>query len=290
VAIRDFWEKRWGTPEPEPQLRSPALLAALADIDRLTQERPELVSLGRSLSGLLDAAFGRSILEPHWPIDAGLVREAWRRGVPAFRAGESAPDLDPSDFRATVLAICEVLRTENPEAGKLVEVDRLGTAFFQEWAEELLAGSQGLLVKGAGKIGVDPVLIESVLRLALLPYLATLSERLATIHPEGIWEHGSCPNCGSAPALGESRGLEQNRRWRCALCAADWAGRRLFCPFCDESDHRQRHYRYAEGEPDRHRLEICDSCGASLIVVSTLGPISPPGLLVAELATAHLRA
>ncbi len=45
---------------------------------------------------------------------------------------------------------------------------------------------------------------------------------------------------------------------------------------------------YVVGEESRYRLVVCDSCEFRLKVVSTLGPLSAPGLLVAELATAHL--
>src|SRR5205823_506094 len=103
-----------------------------------------------------------------------------------------------------------------------------------------------------------------------------------------VWSRGECPNCGSPPGLAESRGLEQRRYWRCGLCAADWPGERLRCPFCGQTDHRNLHYRFVEGEQGRHRLALCDTCGGRLRVVATLAPVSAPGLLVVELATAHL--
>ena len=88
--------------------------------------------------------------------------------------------------------------------------------------------------------------------------------------------------------MAESRGLEQRRRLRCGLCAADWEGERLRCPFCNETDHRKLSFVAVEGEQDRFRIALCDSCGGTLKVVATLAPISAPGLLVAELATTHL--
>ena len=57
---------------------------------------------------------------------------------------------------------------------------------------------------------------------------------------------------------------------------------------CGEADSRALRSTYVEGEGDRFRLACCDRCGFALKVVSTLAPLSPPGLLVTELATVHL--
>jgi hypothetical protein len=45
---------------------------------------------------------------------------------------------------------------------------------------------------------------------------------------------------------------------------------------------------FVEGEQDRFRLAICQRCGFRLKIVATLTPLSPPSLLVAELAAIHL--
>jgi FdhE protein len=284
VALRDRLKNPWGRREA----RSSALVSALADIERLIRERPELSKLGRTLAGLLEAAFAGPIPEPRWDVEPYLLVSAWQQGVPVFRAGESPPEIDRDDLRTRALAICEVLCEENPQARALREAIRRGRFDVSSWALAELTDPSEPLGNATEAIGVDLVLARSVVRLALMPVLSRLSERLASIRPEGIWERGHCPNCGNAPTLAESRGLEQGRRWRCGLCAADWAGQRLRCPLCDETDHRRLHYRFAEGEPDRYRLGLCDSCGGSLLVVATLSPLSSPGLLVAELATAHL--
>jgi len=137
-------------------------------------------------------------------------------------------------------------------------------------------------------LGLEPALVESVLRLVLLPGLADWSQQVCVQLTEGIWPSGQCPICGSGPALAESRGLEQRRRLRCDRCAADWPGEHFRCPFCCESDHRALRYTFVPGEQDRYRLSICDRCGGRIKIIATLAPLSPPGLLVAELAAIHL--
>jgi len=267
---------------------SPVLAAAVADLDRLTADRPELAAAGGTLAAVLRAAFAGAVPAglPH--ADPELLAAAWRAGVPAFRAGESPPGLDPDDLRARALAVVDVLMDQNPHAKPLRKALRDGSADPHAWAIGSLTERSEAVDEATAVLGLDSPLARSVLRLAVLPQLAARSEAIAALRPEGLWTRGGCPNCGNPPTLAESRGLEQRRHWRCGLCAADWEGHRLRCPFCGESDHGKLRYLFVEGQQDRHRLAVCDSCDGRLRVVSTLRPLSPPGLLVAELATVHL--
>ena len=88
--------------------------------------------------------------------------------------------------------------------------------------------------------------------------------------------------------LAESRGLEQRISYRCGLCAADWPGERLGCPSCGEAASKALHHSFIEGEQERCRLAHCDTCLYDWKVVSTLTALSPPAMIVADLATVHL--
>jgi FdhE protein len=88
--------------------------------------------------------------------------------------------------------------------------------------------------------------------------------------------------------LGEFRGLEQDRWLRCGLCAAGWEFPRLACPFCDNRDHHRLGHLHVEGEEARRRASTCEECRGYVKAVATLGALSAPGLLVADLATVHL--
>ena len=266
--------------EPPP---SPEVSAALADLERLVAERPELAPAARSLSNVIRAAFFDPVPDGSTHADPELLHAAWRSGVPAFRAGESPPALDAGDLRSRVVAVLDVLRAGNPLAGPFLDALKAGRADPHAWA---VAWLSDLAIDVPPDI--DEALARSVLRLSMLPVLSRVSGRLAPHRPDGLWSRGDCPNCGEPPSLAESRGLEQRRYWRCGLCAADWEGGRFRCPFCGEDDHRRLSYLFAEGEQDRYRLSVCASCGGRLKVVSTLAPLSAPALLVAELATVHL--
>lgn len=127
-----------------------------------------------------------------------------------------------------------------------------------------------------------------VLRLCALPVLQPLSRELEAHWQRASWSPGFCPACGSWPLLAEFRGLNQLRWLRCGLCAAAWPADRLFCPFCETRDHRQLQTLTVEGSEQSYRVMACDSCGRFLRGLCTLTPLTPPGLLVAELQTMPL--
>jgi hypothetical protein len=270
----------------------PAELAgALDDLQVLAAERPELEAPGRTLARVLVAAFGMSATlgRPYATGDderRAEVMRSWASGSPCVAV--AAPVFDPADLRARGLAICRALRADNPAAGALAGALRRGRVDWTLLADATVLGRPEAVGRGVREAGLEPVLVASVLRLTLLPVLAPCGEALAGHLTEGAWTAGACPFCGHPPLLAEARGLEGRRFLRCGLCAAGWPADRLRCPACGEADHRAILYRFVEGQGDRHRLALCETCGFGLKVVATLGPLSAPGLLVAELATVHL--
>ena len=291
MTIRDFlFGPRAGSEKELPPVPR-ELTGALPALNRLAAERPELAPASRTLAAALRAVY--EVTDP--PEDAPphadpeVLEAAWRAGVPAVRAGDAPPTIDAATLARRAVSLCRALGPTNPNAAALGAAIGDGRADLHAWSLAALA-DPGWSPDGPTALGLDPLLTRSVMRLALFPTLSRLSSRLAAGRPEGVWTRGECPTCGSPPTLAESRGLEQRRYLRCGVCADDWPGERLRCPFCGETDHRRLHYRFVEGEQERYRLSLCDACGGSLPLVATLTPLSAPALLVAELATAHLAA
>jgi hypothetical protein len=274
----------------------PALVAALADLERLIAGRHELEAPGRVLARVLEAAFARPVAPMLPALDGnsaasaiGSIRASWQQGQPAIQGVLNL--LDGAAVAERTLAICEAVRSDQSSAAdrlhalvkghpeRVVELINPALALSDEAFEPAVRALEPKL---------EPRQVDSVLRLALLPMLAEWSKQVCTQLTDGAWPHGACPVCGSSPALAEARGLEQRRHLRCDRCAGDWPCRHFLCPFCGTSDHRSLHYAFVEGEQDRHRLAICDHCSGRLKIVATISPLSPPGLLVAELASIHL--
>ena len=255
---------------------------ATADLRRLALDRPELAGPAAALAPVIEVAFARPMGPPR-PVDAEAAARAWAGGQPFLRA--HPPEVVPSWLAAQVSAILHKLEPTNVDARPFRRAVRRDHDRLAGWGRRLIAGdADGVRLDARGR-AIDPDLAVSVLRIGLLPELRRHADALG--NPGDRWARGDCPCCGDRPALAELRGLEQALILRCGLCAAGWPGPRLGCPDCGSTDHRDRGLRHVDGEHDR-RLALCAACGGRLKIVSTLGPLSPPGLLVADLASVHL--
>jgi FdhE protein len=263
---------------------SAELIAALADLDRLGKERPDLEAPARSLSRLLEVAFFSPDDSTLAPFDLEALVRGWSEGTPAFRS--HPPDLDEPGLIARARSIAKAIGGE--DASALRAALRKNRVDLGSLAREVLAGRPEEVARRSAEVGVDPDRAASVLRLALLPALSRVSAAIDRVRPEGSWDRGDCPACGSRPLLAESRGLEQRIAYRCGLCASDWPGERLRCPACGESSPKALGYSFVEGEQERLRLAHCEACSGHWKVVATLSPLSAPGLLVADLVSFHL--
>jgi hypothetical protein len=298
-VVWGLFSKTRSVSRPEPANRQgwpPGLLAALADLERLIASRPELKAPGTVLARVLEVAFARPVAPMFPPIlgnsaesATGSIRTSWQEGQPALHG--ALDFVDGAVLAERTLAICEAVRSgDSPAADRFHAIIKGQPERVVDLIKPALALSDDAFKEAVRAMGpeLEPRQVDSVLRLALLPMVADWSRQICAQLTDDAWPHGACPVCGSAPALAEARGLEQRRHLRCDRCAGDWPCRHFLCPFCGTSDHRALHYAYVEAEQDRHRLAICDNCGCRLKIVATISPLSPPGLLVAELASIHL--
>jgi hypothetical protein len=289
---------RWGLgPGPGPVGKddlSPVVREALQELERLGVARPELSEPAESLSRIIRAAFSvegapEPALRPGEPATDSLIeriREGWCEGVAAVKVVR--PTLDPSRLAARAAAIAASSGPGAVGSGAFRRLVAGPPGRVAELAMTLLVDGDEALGAALEALGIGRDFATSALRLVLLGELGDWSARICSHLGEASWPRGACPVCGAWPAVGESRGLEQRRFLRCDRCAAGWPGGRLHCPFCGQDDHRALRFLHVDGEQDRYRMAVCDHCGGRVKLVATLAPISPPGLLVAQLATVHL--
>jgi len=95
----------------------------------------------------------------------------------------------------------------------------------------------------------------SSLKPSLVKFSGMISRYLAT---ENEWEKGYCPVCGSMPELSI---LEENgkRSFLCGFCGHQWQSKRVYCPFCENTDHDTLRYYEIEDE-EEYRVDVCDKC------------------------------
>jgi len=282
-VARGFLDKLLGRSTPPPEVAD-----ALAELQRLGTEHPSLSAPVAVLSDLLPILIEPPSSAVPLPIPHDRAAAKLASGVPLLR-GESL-SFDAKLLSRRWAEVCAIVGRHQPgdAAGQLAAAVKRGRLSVEDLAGAVLAGRAEDVSTRADALGLDAGLAATVLRFVLFPSLVSQNVTLAPLRSGTSWERGWCPTCGSWPLLGEFRGLEQVRWLRCGLCAAEWEFPRLACPFCDNRDHQQLGYLHIEGEESRRRAATCEQCRGYVKVLATLGPLSPPHLLVADVATLYL--
>jgi FdhE protein len=283
VANR-FVSRIFGSASENP----PEVKEALAELERLAARRPELSGPSALLTELLPVLFDKPDEVTALVLPAEHAAAKLAAGLPLLR-GEPLV-IDVRAFRKRWQQICAVMERHQKRgaAQRVSEILRGARWSAGELVGEMLAGQTDSIAQRAGEFALDADTVLSVLRLTMYPLMVSWSQALAELRQGTPWRHGYCPTCGSWPLLAEFRGLEQLRFLRCGLCAAEWEFPRLLCPFCGARDHEQLGYLHVEGEETKQRAATCENCHGYVKTLSTLATLSPPQLLVTELATTHL--
>lgn len=259
-------------------------------------------------------------------LDPAYAQHKLQQGIPLL-TGEALP-LDECATTALWLQLCRLLegRAERSALGTarslfnffnrevidapalLQRIEADDTAALRSAAAEQLRrtverGQLDLATVWAALFSADLYPIEQLARTLALdfPLLRTLSwqslqpalrawaEQLKSqITANQLWQHATCPMCGSAPTLSEIQGKEGARRLRCGVCGASWGYARLACAFCSTHNYRQLGYLAVEGEEEKYRLQTCNDCHSYLKVIVTYDPLPVDLLAVEDLATQHL--
>ena len=100
---------------------------------------------------------------------------------------------------------------------------------------------------------------------------------------------GSCPTCGSKPALARLRHDDGKRVLCCLLCHEEWTFARPGCPFCGNVDQDTLGTLMIDGV-DAHWLEVCESCRHYIKTMDQRNVAQTEGglPLLDDVATLHL--
>jgi len=261
---------------------------ALAELGKLAKESPELAGPAALLAEILPGLYQDLNHEAPPEISGEQAAAKLAGGMPLLRGEQIA--INAKSFRKRWFEICAAMERghKSGAAKRIADSLRREQLNAEEMIRELLAGRPESVHLQANNLDLDVETVASVLRLTLFPVLSSLCNVLSPLQQAARWEQGYCRVCGSWPLLGEFRGLEQLRFLRCALCAGEWEFPRLRCPFCGTRDHQLLGYLHVEGEETKYRAATCEHCHGYVKILSTLTPLSPPQLLVADLATTHL--
>jgi FdhE protein len=217
--------------------------------------------------------------------------------VRSVRAGEKFPLIEIKQFAhdkiesgKLFIAICRLAHEANPKlagaarrildaAEETVSPDALFTA--------LLSGDEALFENISAELEIEKQVLGFITYNSLKPSLCTCAEQLASyLNQSEPWLLGYCPVCGSAPILSilEDEGA---RSLTCSFCWYKWSVKRLYCPFCKNSDSKLLHYLFSEEEKDV-RVDLCDNCKKYIKTVDSRRAnrlIYPP---LEQISTLHL--
>jgi len=157
------------------------------------------------------------------------------------------------------------------------------TAFFSMILEE----KEDALEKLAANINIDKTILTLFGSHSISPSVEICARQLsAYLDKDARWDKGYCPICGTPPAFSVLRG-DGERFLICDLCQSEWQSRRIFCPFCENTDSGSLSYLYSDEEPE-YRVYLCGKCGGYVKTLDIRKIPRPLYLPLEQISTIHL--
>jgi len=215
-----------------------------------------------------------------------------------IKAKEGFPMLSKGDFSFNshlaarlFRSICRIAKRENEklkaEVGKIERALQRKEIDLEMCLLKALEGDQKYLSQIAADVGIDRGVMSFMLHTTIKPFVEVTASHLKDKVDEDMWDKGYCPICGSQPLMGELRGEEGKRIWTCSFCGTQWHGKRVMCPFCENTDQGSLRYFYTEKEK-AYRIDICDKCKRYIKTVDSRQLAEEIFLPVEDIATLHL--
>ncbi|MCP4689141.1 MAG: formate dehydrogenase accessory protein FdhE, partial [Desulfobacterales bacterium] len=148
-----------------------------------------------------------------------------------------------------------ICRTALKTGGEMAEeAENIGKALdsgdleIQSVFSSLLEESDDYLARMAESLGLNGEILGVLAYSSIKPSLELCAVDLSTrLDPDASWDKGYCPICGNPPALSVLR--DQGARGLvCGFCSHEWASKRIYCPFCENTDSETLQYFYSDDE------------------------------------------
>ena len=217
--------------------------------------------------------------------------------VLAVKTREELPLVNMADFVVDVKAgqilfkkICHILQSATEEMATCADVLLTAVGDSIQPADlfmSLLAADDDFFNKTAKKLNIDKKTLAFITYSSIKPSITMCAEQLSTYLEEDMQgEKGYCPICGNLPGLSTLHD-EGKRFLHCSFCWHEWVSKRVYCPFCDNTDSKSLHYFFSEEEKD-YRIYVCDNCKKYLKTIDSRKTdrlIYPP---LEQVASLHL--
>ena len=256
-------------PLPEPIARAPRTprneSREVAELKALRDRQPELTEAADMHLELLELyrrIQGRVPL-PSFVLHADTIARHNEQARPILRFEEIS--LEPTDLRLMVRQTADVLRRfgalEQADYDRIQELGR-DTQLVELVGYWYRANAERHVLAAVG-LGVQPdappevAVLDSVLLLAMRPFLSRCAEVLQQRPDLGAWTHPHCALCGSEPDFAVITPAAE-RHLMCGRCTLRWKFEPLTCPYCRNSD-RTLITSFATSD-GKYRVYACDVC------------------------------
>jgi len=260
----------------------------LEHVDRIMKKRPmykEALSLYRDLIVLL----GETDSEIKYTFkDAAIHEIKSREGFPLFSAEELPVDLKTSSmlFQKLLEYLSLKERKDKKALERALDNARADSQWIESVIKAFLSRNENTLSKSAKEVGMEPIVLEFLVHMALKPSLNILKESVKEKIEKGSWRYGYCPLCGSYPDMAYLD--EQGTRFlHCRLCGYEWRYPKLKCPFCDNEKAKELGY-FTSDQEEGFRVDFCKKCNHYIKTLDMRIVGSPAPMELESLTTLHL--
>ncbi|TAL30370.1 MAG: formate dehydrogenase accessory protein FdhE [Spirochaetes bacterium] len=142
---------------------------------------------------------------------------------------------------------------------KILAMIETGQEGMSELLAALLAGNESLFDRLEDEFQVDKKMLGFLLYNSAKPSLSLFSMKISVYRDGEVpWEKGYCPVCGSMPEMSIFE-KDGKRSLQCGFCGHTWTSRRVYCPYCENTDHETLRYYTIEDE-EEYRVDVCNKC------------------------------
>ncbi|MBN1497989.1 MAG: formate dehydrogenase accessory protein FdhE [Spirochaetes bacterium] len=160
-------------------------------------------------------------------------------------------------------AICEILLTAEGDMSesvkKIIDAVDNGTLATENLIPAFLREDEAFFNSIEKDHNIDRRVLGFVIFSCMKPSLAMFSEMMEKyLDKDNEWDKGYCPVCGSMPELSifEDNG---KRSLLCGFCGHQWPSKRVYCSFCENTDHETLRYFEIDNE-EEYRVDVCEKC------------------------------
>jgi FdhE protein len=241
---------------PSPEYTPDTVRQAVEGIIAARPSYRDLITFYGRIFAAQEEARPRIRLAPlHLP--EALIRIKRREQMPLIMAAEMNFDHQASED--LLRELCRIAVDGGSElagaAGILSSRPEKAAALF----EPFLKAQESVVLAGADEIGVEPPSLAFFLYHSLRPSLCGCAAQLAAyLEPSLSGEKGTCPVCGSAPAIAWIED-EGQRYLFCSFCWHRWPVNRALCPLCGNRGEQELIYFYSDEEKE-YRVDACTCC------------------------------